>query len=125
MEKSLLIQFLGENPIFKIKKTLAVKFFGCSKCSVKKHFDIIDFLIENKGTEVTKKEIIEGTGIARATLFKVWPQIELQEIAVVTRKFGKTKLYEINAKNPIVKKILELEVVLIEKAFDKRREIEL
>ena len=103
MEKSLLIQFLGENPIFKI----------------------IDFLIENKGMEVTKKEIIEGTSIARATLFKVWPQIELQEIVIVTRKFGKTKLYEINAKNPIVKKILELEVVLIEKAFDKRKPIEI
>ncbi len=103
MEKSLLIQFLGENPTFKI----------------------VDFLIENKGLEVTKKDIIEGTKIARATLFKVWPQIEEQEIVRVTRKFGKTKLYEINSKNPIVKKILELEVVLIEKAFDKRREIEI
>ncbi len=102
MEKSLLVQFLGENPLFKI----------------------VDFLIENKGMEVTKKDIIEGTRIARATLFKVWPQLEMQEIVNVTRKFGKTKLYEINSKNPIVKKILELEVVLIEKAFDKRREIE-
>ncbi len=121
MKKSLLIQFLGENPTFKI----------------------VDFLIENKG--------LEGTKIARATLFKVWPQIEEQEIVRVTRKskkqlcfldarcalqpktrftrststFGKTKLYEINSKNPIIKKILELEVVLIEKAFDKRREIEI
>ena len=103
MEKSLLIQFLGENPIFKI----------------------IDFLIENKGMEVTKKEIIEGTGIARATLFKAWPQIETQEIIKVTRKFGKTKLYTINSKNPIIKKLLELEAVLIEKAFDKARRIEL
>ncbi len=102
MEKSLLIQFLGENPTFKI----------------------VDFLIENKGLEVTKKDIIEGTKIARATLFKVWPQIESQEIVKITRKFGKTKLYEINSKNPIVKKILELEVVLIEKAFEKRRAIE-
>ena len=50
MKKSLLIQFLGENPTFKI----------------------VDFLIENKG--------LEGTKIARATLFKVWPQIEEQEI---------------------------------------------
>ena len=95
MKKSLLIQFLGENPTFKI----------------------VDFLIENKG--------LEGTKIARATLFKVWPQIEEQDIVKITRKFGKTKLYEINSKNPIVKKILELEVVLIEKAFDKRREIEI
>ncbi len=103
MEKSLLIKFLGENPIFKI----------------------IDFLIENKGIEVTKKEIIEGSGIARATLFKVWLQIEEQEIVIITRKFGKTKLYTLNAKNPIIKKLLELESVIIGKAFDKHKLIEI
>ena len=37
MEKSLLIQFLGENPIFKI----------------------VDTLMDNKGLELTKKDIIE------------------------------------------------------------------
>lgn len=94
----MLVRFLGENPIFKI----------------------IDFLIENKGTELTKKEIIEGSGIARATLFKFWPQIEEQEIVTITRKFGKTKLYTLNSKNPIIKKLLELESILIEKALDKK-----
>src|SRR3990167_7294177 len=101
MEKSLLIKFLGENPVFKI----------------------VDFFIENKGTDMSKKDIIEGAGISKATLFNYWEQIEKQEIVRVTRKFGKTKLYTLNSKNPIIKKILELEVVLIEKAFDKRREI--
>jgi len=97
MENSLLIRFLGENPLFRI----------------------IDFLIENKGIDVTKKEIIEGSGISRAVLFKYWPQIEMQEIVRITRKFGKTKLYTLNSKNPIVRKLLELESVLIEKAIDK------
>ncbi|MDP3026540.1 MAG: hypothetical protein Q8N63_02440 [Nanoarchaeota archaeon] len=102
MEKSLLIKFLGENPVFKI----------------------IDFLIENKGMDVTKKEIIEGAGISRAALFKYWERIEQQEIVIVTRKFGKTKLFTLNSKNLIVKKLLELESVLIGKALDKQRAIE-
>ena len=102
-EKSLLIKFLGENPIFRI----------------------IDFLIENKGIEVTKKEIIEGSGISRAALFKYWKQLEEQEIVLVKRKFGKTKLYTLNSKNPIVKKLLELESVLIGKALDRHKLIEL
>lgn len=105
MEKSLLIKFLGDNPIFRI----------------------VDFLIENKGIDVTKKQIIEETGISRASLFKVWPQLEQQEIVLATRKFGKTTLYTLNSKNPLVKKILELESILIGKAFDirnKRRLIE-
>ena len=103
MEKSLLIKFLGENPVFKI----------------------IDFLIDNKGMDVTKKEIIEGADISRAALFKYWKQIEEQEIVLVKRQFGKTKLFTLNSKNPIIKKLLELESILIGKALDKHKLIEL
>jgi len=103
MEKSLLIRFLGENPAFKI----------------------VDFLIDNKGMDLTKKEIISNAGISRASLFKVWKQLEENEIVIVTRKFGKTKLYTLNSRNPLVKKLLELESVLIGKALDKKRLIEL
>ena len=99
MEKSLLIKFLGENPVFKI----------------------IDFLIENKGLDMSKKNIIEGTGISKATLFNYWGEIEKQEIVIVTRKFGKTKLYILNSKNPVVKKLLELESLFISNALDNRR----
>jgi predicted AAA+ superfamily ATPase len=102
MEKSLLVKFLGENPVFKI----------------------VDFLIENKGIDLSKKDIIEGAGISKATLFNYWEQIEEQGIVIVTRKFGKTKLYTLNSKNPIVKKLLELESLFMSKALDNRRAIE-
>jgi len=103
MEKSLLVKFLGENPVFKI----------------------IDFLIENKGLDMSKKDIIEGAGISKATLFNYWTQIEEQEIVIVTRRFGKTKLYTLNSKNPIVKKLLELESLFISKSLDNYQAIEL
>lgn len=103
METSLLIRFLGENPVFRI----------------------IDFLIENKGMEVTKKEIIEGAGISRAALFKYWKQIEEQDIVLVRRQFGKTKLYVLNSKNAIIRKLLELESILIGKALDKAKLVEI
>ncbi len=102
MEKSLLIKFLGENPVLKI----------------------VDYLIENKGTDLSKKDIIEGSGISKATLFNYWPKIEEEQIVTVTRKFGKTKLYTLNSKNPIVKKLLELESALIGKALDNKKVIE-
>ncbi len=101
-EKSLLIRFLGENPVFKI----------------------VDFLIENKGTDMSKKEIIEGARISRASLFNYWKQLEEQGIVCTTRKFGKTKLYTLNSKSPIVKKLLELESVLISRALDKNNLVE-
>ena len=102
MEKSLLIKFLGENPVLKI----------------------VDFLIENKGMDLTKKDIIDGAGISKATLFNYWKQIEEQDIVVVTRKFGKTKLFTLNSKNPLIKKLLELESLLISKALDNHKLIE-
>lgn len=83
MEKSLFIRFVGENPIFKI----------------------VDFLIDNKGMDFSKKEIIEGAGISRASLFNCWHELESQEIVIVKRKFGKTRLYSLNSENPIVKKV--------------------
>ena len=101
-EKSLLVKFLGENPVFKI----------------------VDFLIDNKGIDLTKKDIIDGTGISRASLFNHWGQIEQQQIVIVPRKFGKTKLYTLNSKNPIVKKLLELESLLIGNALDSHKAIE-
>lgn len=101
MERSLLIKFLGENPVFKI----------------------VDFLIENKGIDLSKKEIIEGAGISKATLFNYWQEIEEQQIVIVTRKFGKTKLYTLNSKNLIVKKLLELESLLIEGALNQKKTI--
>ena len=99
--KSLIIKFFGENPVIKI----------------------VDFLIENKGIDMTKQQIIEGAGISRAVLFKYWKQIEEQGLVLVTRKFGKTRLYTLNSKNPLIKKLLELESLLIGKALENYRAI--
>ena len=95
-EKSLLLQLTGDMPLFKI----------------------VDFLVENKGLDFTKKDIAEGAGIARASLFNYWPELEKRDIVEVTRKFGKTKLYTLNSASPIVKKVLELETTLIRHALD-------
>lgn len=98
-ERSLLLRLTGEMPLFKI----------------------IDFLIENKGMDFTKKDIAEGAQIARASLFNYWPELESKGIVKITRKFGKTKLYTLNSDSLVVRKILELEMALIEGAFDNAK----
>ena len=103
MEKSLLLQLVGEMPLFRI----------------------IDFLIENKGLDFSKKDIIDDTKISRAALFKYWPELEKNNLVKVTRKFGKTKLYTLNTESLIVKKILDLEKVLISQALEKSSKKEL
>jgi len=96
-EKSLLLQLTGEMPLFKI----------------------IDFLVENKGMDFDKSDIAEGADISRASLFNYWEELEKHEIVKVTRQFGKTKLYTLNSKSVITKKMLELEKALISTALEK------
>lgn len=96
--KSLLLQLTGERPVFKI----------------------IDFLIENKGLDFSKKEIANGAGISKAALFNYWPIIETQNIVTIKRTFGKTKLYALNNDSPITIKLLELEAALIKQAMMNR-----
>ncbi len=89
-ENSVLIEYLGDHPIIKI----------------------IDFLIENRLFDYSKKQIAENAGIGRVTLFKYWERLEEIGIVKVTRKFGKTKLYKLNEGNEVVKKLIELELAL-------------
>ncbi len=96
-EKSLLLSLAGELPIFKV----------------------IDFLLENKGTDFSKSEIAKGAEISRASLFNYWPEIEKHGIVKVTRQFGKAKLYTLNSKNPVAQRIMELEKTLISEAMEK------
>ena len=84
-------------------------------------FRIIDFLLENKGMDFSKKDIIEGAGISRASLFNCWSQLERYGIVQVTRKFGKTRLFTLNSKNPVTQKIIELEKALISEAMERAR----
>ena len=97
MEKSLLLNLTGEMPLFKI----------------------IDFLLENKGMDFSKSDISKGAGISRASLFNYWGEVERHGIVKVTRSFGKTRLYTLNAKNPITQRIIELEKSLISEAMSK------
>lgn len=96
-DNSLLIQLTGEMPLFKI----------------------LDFFVDNKGMDFTKKDIAEGAEISKASLFNYWPELEKYVIIKTTRKFGKTKLYTLNTESPVTKKILELESTLIRQAMLK------
>ena len=91
-ENSVLTEYLGDTPIIKI----------------------IDFLLENRLFDYSKKQIIEETGLAKATFYKYWDR--LVEIGIIkpTRSFGKTKLYKINEQNQVVSEIKRLELALIE-----------
>ncbi|MDI6806516.1 MAG: winged helix-turn-helix domain-containing protein [Candidatus Aenigmarchaeota archaeon] len=77
------------------------------------HVKIMDCLL-NATTDLSKKQIAKTCGISKATLFNHWTNLEKLGLVRVTRKFGKTKLYQIDRENPIVNKLSELRAVLPE-----------
>jgi len=88
MEKSLLVEFLGDTPLIRV----------------------IDFLIENSIFDYTKTDIADNSGISRASLYNVWPMLEKFEIVKASRKIGNTTLYKLNKENPVVQKLIELDL---------------
>jgi len=94
---SVLVEYFGEHPIVKI----------------------IDFLIENKLFDYSKKQIMEEVGISKATLFKYFAKLEGAGVVKVSRRFGKTKLYKINTESPIVRRIIDLGLTMADEASKK------
>jgi predicted AAA+ superfamily ATPase len=74
---------------------------------------IIDFLIDNKPFDYSKKQIMEESGISKATLFKYFDKLEESGVVKISRTFGKTKLYRINMESLVVKRIVDLEMSII------------
>lgn len=88
-------------------ETAFTEFFGSTPL-----MRVLGYLLDNRHFDYSKKDVAEGAGISRAALYAVWPNIETRGIVRVTRRFGRTRLYALNQKNELVKKLLELDRAL-------------
>ena len=99
-DKSLLLQYMGDTPQLRI----------------------IDFFLDNKESDYSKKEIIEYTGISKTTFYKVWDEIVQFEYLKTTRKYGKAQLYAINEDSVLIQKFKALDNELGKQAMEKALE---
>lgn len=90
--------------------SLFIEAFGIKSPILK----VLDFFIDNEGFDYSKTEVMEGTDLSRATLFNVWPKLEDLGLLTATRNVGRAKMYKLNKKNPIVKKLMELDDAISE-----------
>ncbi len=79
---------------------------------------VIDFLIEGKGIDYSKKDVADGCGISRPTVYKILPILLKEGVIKVTRKVGRITLYTLNTENEKVKTLLKLEEMLLKKSFE-------
>lgn len=99
-----------------VRESLLLKAFGRSP-----QLRIVDFLMDNRLFDFSKKEIIEELGMSKTTFYNVWGEIESLGIVKTERQFGKTKLYKLNPESELVKSLMEIEKQLISQAADKSR----
>jgi len=73
---------------------------------------VLDFLIENSIFDYSRKDICKETGVSWNTMKGFWGVLEKKQVVVFTRKVGRAKMFKLNEKNPIVKKLLSLDMML-------------
>jgi Fe2+ or Zn2+ uptake regulation protein len=90
------------------KKSLFIELFGDSPT-----IRVLDFLLTERELDFSISDIARNSGIGRATLYRIWEQLIENNIITHTRTIGKSKLYKLNIQNPKIKKLIEIDDMLI------------
>lgn len=69
---------------------------------------IIEFFIEGRELEHTKQDVIDDTKLSRATVYERWKFLEKKGVIIFSRKIGASKLYQLNTRDLVVIKLIEI-----------------
>ena len=90
------------------KKSLFIELFGDSPT-----IKVLDYLLTERELDFSISDMARNAGIGRATLYRIWDDLIRNEIITSTRVIGKSKLYKLNLQNPKIKKLIEIDDMLI------------
>ena len=90
------------------KKSLFTELFGDSPT-----IKVLDYLLTERELDFSISDMARNAGIGRATLYRIWEELIKNEIIMLTRIIGKSKLYKLNVENPKIKKLIEIDDMLI------------
>jgi|SRR3989344_5426509 len=91
MKQSLFIEFMGDSPVIRV----------------------LDYLLTERDLDFSITDMARNAGIGRATLYRVWDTLIKNEIIIFTRVIGKAKLYKLNKSNSKIKKLIEIDDMLM------------
>jgi len=94
---SLFIDFMGDSPVIRV----------------------IDCLLTEREIDFSITDLAKNANIGRATLYRIWGTLIKSEIIVFTREIGKARLYKLNTKNSKVKKLIEIDDILLLESLNK------
>ena len=90
------------------KKSLFIELFGDSPT-----IKVLDYLLTERELDFSISDMARNSGIGRATLYRIWEELIKNQIIISTRTIGKSKLYKLNIENPKIKKLMEIDDMLI------------
>ncbi len=99
-EKSLFIELFGESPTIKV----------------------LDYLLTERELDFSISDMARNADIGRATLYRIWEDLITNSIIIHTRVVGKSKLYKLNINNPKIKKLIEIDDMLVIDEFMSKAE---
>lgn len=80
---------------------------------------VIDCLLTEREIDFSITDLAKNANIGRATLYRIWGTLIKSEIIVFTREIGKARLYKLNTKNSKVKKLIEIDDILLLESLNK------
>ena len=95
---SLFIEFMGDSPTIKV----------------------IDYLLTERDMDFSISDIARNSNISRATLYRIWNNLIKYEIVLQTRQIGLSKLFKLNKSNPKIRRLIEIDDMLIKEDLKKR-----
>jgi len=96
--KSLFIEFIGDSPTIRV----------------------LDYLLTERELDFSITDIAKNSRIGRATLYRIWDRLIKNKIIIYTRNIGKARLFKLNTDNLKIKKLIELDDMLIVEDLKKR-----
>ena len=97
------------------KKSLFIGLF-CDSPTIK----VLDYLLTERELDFSISDMARNSGIGRATLYRIWEQLIQNQIIIPTRTIGKSKLHKLNVNNPKIKKLIEIDDMLILEELRKK-----
>ena len=70
---------------------------------------VVDFLLDEPGTEFNKSEIAEGAGISRPTLYSIWGRISELGLIRPGKSRAGVETFALNTHSPLIRSLLRFD----------------
>ena len=97
-EQSIFIEYMGDSPTVRV----------------------LDYLLTERELDFSITDLADNAHVGRATLYRIWDDLIKNKILIHTRDVGKAKLYRLNTADSKIKKLVEIDDMLILEALRKK-----